>query len=82
MIDWSNCPQVVSRPGYISGAPALRDDPRVPASTVIDHIDATDTPRIEDAAAEVIELFSLRTTLRDVLAVYSYAKQQEAQHAA
>jgi hypothetical protein len=81
MIDWSNCPQVVSRPGYISGSSALRDDPRVPASTVIDNIDATDTP-IEDAAAEVIELFSLRTPLRDVLAIYNYAKQQEAQPAA
>ncbi len=78
MIDWSKCPQVVSRPCYISGAPALRDDPRVPPSTMIDHIDATDTPRIEDAAAEVIELFSLRTTLRDVLAVYTYAKLHQA----
>jgi hypothetical protein len=45
---------------------------------MIDHIDATDTPRIEDAAAEVIELFSLRTTLRDVLAVYTYAKLHQA----
>ncbi len=81
MIDWSECPLVVSRPGYLSGAPALKDDPRVPASTVIDHIDATDTPRIEDAAAEVIELFSLRTKLQDVLAVYTYAKQREAQPA-
>ena len=54
----------------------------MPASTVIDNIDATDTPRIEDAAAEVIELFSLRTPLRDVLAVYNYAKQREAQPAA
>src|SRR5882724_9204466 len=29
-IDWSRCPAVRIRPGYLSGRPALRDDPRVP----------------------------------------------------
>jgi len=75
-MDWSGCPIVVSRPGYISGAPALRDDPRVPASTILDNMEASDAGDEQRAAAEVIELFGLRTPLKDVLEVYHYARKQ------
>jgi uncharacterized protein (DUF433 family) len=77
-MDWSGCPIVVSRPGYISGAPALRDDPRVPASTIVDNMDASDAEDEQRAAAEVIDLFQLRTPLKDVLEVYHYAQTQRA----
>jgi uncharacterized protein (DUF433 family) len=70
MIDWSECPAVARRPGFLSGKPALRDDPRVSPETVVANIDAG------VSAAEVIDLFTLRTTLPDVLAVYDYAKRQ------
>ena len=69
MIDWSACPLVISRPGYVSGAPALRDDPRVPAETVVVNMDAGET------AEDVIENFGLHTRLEDVLAIYDYAKR-------
>jgi uncharacterized protein (DUF433 family) len=44
--------------------------PRVSPETVVANIDAG------VSAAEVIDLFTLRTTLPDVLAVYDYAKRQ------
>jgi len=69
-IDWSRCPIVRSRPGYLSGAPALRDDPRVPPETIVENMDSGET------AEQVIENFSLKTSLPDVLAVYDYAKRQ------
>ncbi len=69
-IDWSRCPIVTIRAGYLSGRPALRDDPRVPPETVVDNMDAGDT------AEQVIENFDLKTPLRDVLAVYDYAKER------
>ncbi len=80
LIDWSHCPAICSRPGYLSGRPALRDDPRVPPETIIDNIDYAETDDMEAAAAEVIENFSLRTTLHDVLAIYAYAKDYRARH--
>jgi uncharacterized protein (DUF433 family) len=67
MIDWKDCPFVVSRPGYVSGAPALRDDPRMMADAVVENLDMGET------AQEVIENYQLRTSLRDVLAIYDYA---------
>jgi uncharacterized protein (DUF433 family) len=69
MIDWSGCPIVVRREGYLSGAPALRADPRVPPEVIVENMD--DGLSAED----VIESYSLRTPLRDVLVVYGYAKQ-------
>ena len=69
-IDWNRCPAVLIRPGYLSGAPALRDDPRVPPETIVENMDAGET------AEQVIENFGLRTSLQDVLAVYDYAKRQ------
>jgi len=69
-IDWSRCSAVLVRPGYISGAAALRDDPRIPAETIIVNMDEG------MSAEEVVETFQLRTSLKDVLAVYSYAKEQ------
>jgi uncharacterized protein (DUF433 family) len=66
-IDWSDCPVVRVRPGYLSGKPALRDDPRVPPETIVENIDAGET------AEQVIENFGLRTPLQDVPAVYAHA---------
>lgn len=73
-MDWSGCPMVVARPGYLSGAPALRDDPRVPPETIVDSIDAGET------AEQVIENFGLKTPLSDVLAIYEYAKRVRVPH--
>jgi uncharacterized protein (DUF433 family) len=69
MIDWSGCPIVARREGYLSGAPALRADPRVPPEVIVENMDDGLSPE------EVIESYSLRTPLQDVLAVYGYAKQ-------
>ena len=69
MIDWSGCPIVARREGYLSGTPALRADPRVPPEVIVENMD--DGLSAED----VIESYSLRTPLQDVLAVYGYAKQ-------
>lgn len=69
-IDWSRCPAVLARPGYLSGKPALRDDPRVPPETIVENLD------LGEAAEQVIENFRLKTALQDVLAVYEYAKRQ------
>ena len=69
-IDWSQCPAVRTRPGYLSGKPALRDDPRVPPETIVDNMDLGET------AEQVIDNFGLRTRLQDVLAVYAHAKRQ------
>jgi uncharacterized protein (DUF433 family) len=74
-IDWSDCPAVRARPGYLSGKPALRDDPRVPPETIVENMDAGETPE------QVIENFGLHTPLRDVLAVYDHAKRQRVQSA-
>jgi len=76
MIDWSMCPIVVARPGYLSGRPALRDDPRVPPETIVDNLDAGETPD------DVISNFGLHTTREDVLAVYAYAQRQRGPRAA
>ena len=69
-IDWSRCPVVRARPGYLSGRPAPRDDPRVPPESIVANLDAGET------VAQVIENYGLRTSPRDVLAVYAYAKKQ------
>jgi uncharacterized protein (DUF433 family) len=71
-MDRSSCPIVVSRPGYISGAPALRDDPRMPADLVVENMD------LGESAREVVDNYQLRTKPADVLAVYQYAKRQRA----
>ena len=44
-MDWSGCSIVVSRSGYISGVPALRDDPRMPADLVVENIDLVNPRR-------------------------------------
>ena len=75
MIDWSGCPIVARRAGYLSGAPALRADPRVPPEVIVENMDDG------LSAEEVIESYCLRTPLQDVLAVYDYAKQQLAHSA-
>jgi uncharacterized protein (DUF433 family) len=69
-IDWSRCPTVRIRPGYLSGRPALRDDPRVPPETIVENLDSGET------AEQVIENYGLRTSRQDVLAVYEYVKKQ------
>jgi uncharacterized protein (DUF433 family) len=75
MIDWSECPFVVRREGYLSGAPALRADPRVPAELIVENMDDG------LSAQDLIESYALLTPLQDVLAVYGYAKQQLAHSA-
>lgn len=72
MIDWTGCPLVLSRLGYISGAPALRDDPRMPADAIVENMDLGET------ADDVIETYRLRTSREDVLAIYEHAKRQRA----
>ncbi len=72
-IDWSGCPAVCTREKYLAGKPALRDDPRVPPETIVENMDAGETPE------QVIENFGLRSKLQDVLAVYEYAKRQRVQ---
>ena len=75
MIDWSGCPIVSRRDDYLSGAPALRADPRVPPEVIVENMDDGLSPE------DVIESYCLRTPLQDVLAVYGYAKQQLAHSA-
>jgi uncharacterized protein (DUF433 family) len=73
-IDWRNCPAIRTKPGYVSGAAALLDDPRVPAETVIVNMD-------EGMSAEaVVETFGLKTPVKDVLAIYNYVKAQRVAH--
>ena len=71
-MDWSGCPLVISRPGVISGAPALREDPRMPADLVVENMD------LGESARDVVGNYQLRTSPDDVLAVYKYAKRQRA----
>jgi len=75
MIDWSGCVIVTRRHGFLSGGPALRADPRVPPEVIVENMDDG------LSAQDVIECYSLRTPLSDVLAVYEYAKQQLAHSA-
>ena len=80
-MDWSGCPLVVSRPGYVSGAPALRDDPRMPVQGVIENMDDDEEARTDvERARNVVEMFGLRTSVADVLAIYDYAKRQRVTH--
>lgn len=72
-IDWNGCLVVRARPGFLSGQPALRDDPRVPPETIVENMDAGET------AEQVIENFGLRTPLEDVLAIYAHAKRWRVQ---
>ena len=71
-MDWSGRPLVVSRSGYLSGKPALRDDPRVPPETIVVNMDDGMT------AQQVAEMFGLRTPVVDILAIYDYARKQRA----
>ncbi len=73
-IDWSCCPVVRTNPDYVSGAAALLQDPRVPVETIIVNMDEG------MSAEEVVEAFGLKTPLKDVLAVYEYAKEQRVAH--
>jgi len=73
-IDWSGCPAVRARPGYISGEAGLIDDPRVPAETIVVNMDEG------MSAEEVVELFGLKSRLEDVLTIYEYAKTQRVAH--
>jgi uncharacterized protein (DUF433 family) len=73
-IDWSRCAAVRTRPGYISGAAALIDDPRVPAETVIVNMDQG------MSAEEVVETFGLKTSIKNVRAVYNYVNEQRVTH--
>jgi len=73
MIDWSDCSLVVCRHEYVSGAPALRDDPRVMVDVVVENMD------LGESAEDVIENYALRTSVHDVLEIYAYAKRQRVQ---
>ncbi len=71
-MDWSGFPIVVSRPAYISGAPALRDDPRMPADLVVENLD------LGESAQDMVDNYQLDTSPSEVLALYQYAKRQRA----
>jgi len=71
-MDWSDCPLVISRPGFISGAPALREDPRMPADLVVENMD------LGESVQDVVDNYQLRTSPENVFAIYQYAKQQRA----
>ena len=71
-MDWSGCPIVVSRPGYISGAPALRDDPRMPADLVVENMD------LGESAQDVADNYQLHTPPSDVFTLYQYATRRRA----
>jgi len=71
-MDWSDCPLVISRPGFISGAPALRDDPRMPADLVVENMD------LGQSVQDVVDNYQLRTSPENVFAIYQYAKRQRA----
>ncbi len=71
-MDWSGCPAVLARPGYLSGKPALRDDPRVSPETVVVNMDDG------VSAAEIVALFGLRTPPADIQAIYDHALKQRA----
>ncbi len=71
-MDWSDCPLVISRPGFISGAPALREDPRMPADLVVENMD------LGESVQDVVDNYQLRTSPENVLAIYQYAKRQRA----
>ena len=71
-MDWSNCPLVISRPGFISGAAALREDPRMPVDLVVENMD------LGESAQEVVDNYQLHTAPDDLRAVYQYAKRQRA----
>ena len=71
-MDWSDCPLVISRPEFISGAPALREDPRMPADLVVENMD------LGESVQDVIDNYQLRTSPENVCAIYQYAKRQRA----
>ncbi len=72
MIDWTGCPLVVRREGYLGGGPALRDDPRVMPEVVYENMDDGMT------AEEVIAEYGLSTSAADVLTIYRYCVRQRA----
>jgi uncharacterized protein (DUF433 family) len=65
-IDWSQCPDVESVPGRVSGAWVIKDT-RVPAQAVVDN--AMDGFTAEEIATEIFEL-----PLERVKAVLRFAK--------
>lgn len=71
-MDWSGCSLVISRPGFISGVPALREDPRIPADLVVENMD------LGEAVQDVVDNYQLRTSPENVFAIYQYAKRQRA----
>lgn len=71
-MDWSDCPLVISRPSFISGVPALREDPRMPADLVVENMD------LGESVQDVVDNYQLRTSPENVLAIYQYAKRQRA----
>ena len=69
---WSGYLFMVSRPGNLSGKPALRDDPRVPSETVVVNMDDDMT------APEVAEMFDLTTPVSGIQPICACAKEQRA----
>ncbi len=71
-MDWSGCPLVISQPDFISGAPGLYKDPRMPADLVVENMD------LGESAQDVVDSYKLRTPPEEVLAIYHYATRQRA----
>ena len=69
-IDWSNCPLVQSDPAYVSGAPALRTDPRMTVDGLVESADLGMSAK-EISAAYGVPTATIRTLL-------NYAKRHRA----
>ncbi len=75
MIDWSQCPDVESVPGKVSGAWVIRGT-RIPAQAVVDNADDGFTP--EQIAAEIYDGLSVEPARR----VIAFAERARVPHPA
>ena len=69
MIDWDGCRHVVRREDWLSGNPALVDDPRITPDLVSDNMDDGMT------AQEVKDAYDLRTPLAHLEEIQEYANR-------
>lgn len=68
-MDWSGCPFVTARPGFLSGAPALCRDPRKPAALVVENME------LGESAQDVVLNYQLTTPAYEIAAIYDYARR-------
>ncbi len=70
MIDWNGCRHVVRREGWLSGAQALTDDPRITPELVVDNMDDGMT------AQEVKDAYDLSTPVAHLDEIHQHALQK------